>query len=149
MLTELSTSPIEAWAWLAQSEAQLFQQKALKAGEIGACASFIGTMRDFNLQKHITSMKLVHYPGMTEKELEQLAQRCLSEHDILAARIIHRVGDIKPNETLVVIAVWSAHRKEAFTACRELIESLKHQVPLWKKETTLASSQWVSSNTPA
>ncbi len=116
---------------------------------IGACSVFTGNMRDFNEADKVTSMFLEHYPGMTEGYLQQLLKSCGKTNKLQAGLVIHRVGLIKPAETIVLVAAWSAHRREAFTACKQLIEDLKHQAPFWKKETLNDnSSRWVESNTP-
>jgi molybdopterin synthase catalytic subunit len=114
----------------------------------GATAVFVGTMRDLNEDKNISDMFLEHYPGMTEKYLEKISQESIDKHQLMDSLIIHRVGHIKPDETIVLVAVWSGHRKQAFEACREIMEELKSKAPFWKKET-LKSGQahWVEHNT--
>ena len=120
---------------------------------IGAVASFVGLVRGHNRvegqESGIASMTLEHYPGMTEKHLEAIIDEARSRFDIDEALIIHRVGPIHPAETIVLTAVWSAHRKAAFDANRYLMEELKHRAPFWKKETLNdGSTRWVEQNTP-
>ena len=125
------------------------QAMQLRPGSFGATAIFLGTMRDFNEGDDIRNMTLEHYPGMTEKHLEAIIDEARSRFDIDEALIIHRVGPIHPAETIVLTAVWSAHRKAAFDANRYLMEELKHRAPFWKKETLNdGSTRWVEQNTP-
>ena len=104
-------------------------------------------MRDFNDDQTIQAMELVHYPSMTKKELENILHEALTKHAILQAAITHRIGKVSPSDTLVVVAVWSAHRNAAFEACREIMEALKHRAPFWKKEHTDKGARWVAKNT--
>jgi molybdopterin synthase catalytic subunit len=125
------------------------QAMPLRPGSFGATAIFLGTMRDFNEGDDIQDMTLEHYPGMTEKHLDAIIDEAKSRFDIDEALIIHRVGPIQPAETIVLTAVWSAHRKAAFDANRYLMEELKHRAPFWKKETLNdGSTRWVEQNTP-
>lgn len=124
-------------------------QQQLTPGQFGACASFVGTMRDFNEGDSVTGMTLEHYPGMTEKQLGAIVTRATEQWSIIDTLIVHRVGDIHPSDAIVLTAVWSAHRADAFEACRYLMEALKSEAPFWKKETLADSStRWVEHNTP-
>ncbi|MFQ6023090.1 MAG: molybdenum cofactor biosynthesis protein MoaE [Acidiferrobacterales bacterium] len=118
-------------------------------GKCGATASFVGTMRDFNEGKTVRAMKLEHYPGMTEKHLREISEQAAAEWDILDALIIHRVGELRPDDPIVLVAVWAAHRAAAFAACRYLIEELKARAPFWKKESMEDETRWLQGNTPA
>ena len=114
----------------------------------GATAVFVGTMRDLNEENTIAAMFLEHYPGMTEKYLEKISRHASDKFHLLESLIIHRVGHIKPDETIVLVAVWSGHRKQAFEACREIMEELKSKAPFWKKETLISGKEhWVEHNT--
>ena len=141
MKIQLRETPFNPWEELQAYQAQ---QSAIKSG-YGAASIFVGTMRDFNQNKSIQSMYLEHYPGMTDQYLHKLADEALNKWDVLDIFIIHRYGSIMPADTIVLLAVWSAHRDAAFSANRYLIEELKTRAPLWKKETLLAdnSTQWV------
>ncbi len=117
-------------------------------GAIGATSIFIGTMRDFNQGSQVTGMSIEHYPGMTEKQLSLCVEKAQGLWSILDSLIIHRVGTITPNEVIVLIAVWSSHRGDAFDATRYIMEALKSTVPFWKKECLDADAErWVTSNT--
>lgn len=131
------------------ADAQRTFEASLPAGSFGATASFIGTMRNRNEGDDVVSMMLEHYPGMTEKELNVVIDDAKHQWDVHDALIVHRVGDIHPGEPIVLTAVWSAHRKDAFEACRFLMEALKSRAPFWKKETLSdGSERWVEKNTP-
>ncbi|VAW89032.1 Molybdopterin synthase catalytic subunit MoaE [hydrothermal vent metagenome] len=122
-------------------------QNNLRSGRYGAVVSFVGVMRDFNEDESVTAMTLEHYPGMTEKEIERICQEALSQYPIDDLLVIHRVGDITPNEPIVLVVVWSAHRSAAFDSCREIINQLKQRAPFWKREQGEQGPRWVSGNT--
>ncbi len=118
-------------------------------GQYGATAIFIGTMRDFNEGESVRGMTLEHYPGMTERHLQRTIEAATREWSLLDALVIHRVGDLQPNDPIVLVAVWSAHRAAAFAACRFIMEELKSKAPFWKREQTAEGARWVEHNTPA
>ncbi|MCH6583447.1 MAG: molybdenum cofactor biosynthesis protein MoaE [Proteobacteria bacterium] len=120
-----------------------------QAGKYGATATFVGTMRDFNQGDRVEQMTLEHYPGMTEKCLNEISKKASERWDIADSLIIHRVGSLQPNEPIVLVAVWSAHRAAAFEACRYLIEELKSHAPFWKREQLSEHSRWLAQHTPA
>lgn len=121
----------------------------MRPGSVGACASFVGTMRDFNDGDDVVGMTLEHYAGMTEKQLQTIVERAGEKWSILDTLILHRVGDINPGDPIVLTAVWSAHRADAFEACRYLMESLKSEATFWKKERLKdQTDRWVAGNTP-
>lgn len=118
-------------------------------GGFGATAVFVGTMRDFNEGDEVRGMTLEHYPGMTEKHLQAICDEAATRWTLLETLVVHRVGDIEPGEPIVLVAAWSAHRAEAFEACRFIMEDLKSKAPFWKKERLReGSSRWVARNTP-
>ncbi|MCZ6577799.1 MAG: molybdenum cofactor biosynthesis protein MoaE [Gammaproteobacteria bacterium] len=112
--------------------------------DVGAIASFIGLVRDLpkNPLKHMT---LEHYPGMTEKSLAKIVDTAGERWQILDCAIIHRVGELKPADQIVLVSVLSAHRKDAFAACEFIMDYLKTDAPFWKKETGEQGSQWVDA----
>ena len=118
-----------------------------KVGQYGATASFVGTMRDFNEGESVRSMTLEHYPGMTEKHLEKICEDARQKWDLLDTLILHRIGDIQIADPIVLVCVWSAHRAEAFDACRFIMEDLKSKAPFWKQESTATGRRWVDKNT--
>ena len=143
MGVELRDTAFDPWRDL-----QAYQATQLPAGGFGATAVFVGSLRDFNEGDAVQAMFLEHYPGMTERYLEQLRAEALARWDILDALIVHRVGELQPADPIVLVAVWSAHRAAAFEACRYLMEDLKARAPFWKKETLSEGARWVEHNTP-
>jgi len=144
MSVELRGQTFDPW-----QELQTCQNtKPELAGKFGATSIFIGTMRDFNDGTDVQAMTLEHYPAMTQKHLEIISREAKQRWDILDTLIIHRYGEIHPDDPIVLLAVWSAHRSESFPACRYLIEELKARAPFWKQEKVGANSRWVEHNTP-
>lgn len=127
---------------------QQYQQQHIEAGKYGATASFVGTMRDFNEGDTVQAMTLEHYPGMTESYLDKICDEAKDRWDIMDCLIVHRVGEIMPDDPIVLTVVWSAHRAAAFEACRFLMEELKSRAPFWKKEDLQDGHRWVEKNTP-
>ncbi len=119
----------------------------LRAGDtrIGALASFVGLVRDINDGSHVSEMTLEHYPGMTEKALEEIVAEAKSRWDIYGTLIIHRVGPLQPCDQIVLVAVTSAHRGEAFAACEFIMDYLKTRAPFWKREATPEGARWVDA----
>ena len=115
---------------------------------IGAAATFVGSMRDFNAGDAVESMVLEHYPGMTEKQVENLVAEARTRWGLDEVLVVHRVGTVFPGDPIVLVAVWSAHRAHAFESCRHLMEALKSTAPFWKKEQTAGGVRWVTTNTP-
>ena len=113
--------------------------------KIGAIASFIGLVRDINEGDHVSTMTLEHYPGMTEKALEDIVAQAKSRWDVYDALVIHRVGRLLPLDQIVLVVVTSAHRGDAFSACEFLMDYLKTQAPFWKKEDTSKGARWVDA----
>lgn len=120
---------------------------ALRQGrtDIGAVASFVGLARDINDGSGVTAMTLEHYPGMTEKALVALVDEARGRWDLLDVALIHRVGRLLPGDPIVLVAVASRHRGEAFAACEFIMDALKTRAPFWKKEETPAGERWVDA----
>lgn len=127
-------------------EIQYFQNNNLQAGHFGATASFVGSMRDFNINESVSHMTLEHYPAMTQHYLDKLCEQCKQKFTLDDCLIVHRFGDIKPGDPIVLTAAWSAHRAAAFDACRFLMEELKARAPFWKKEVTEEGERWVHND---
>ena len=124
------------------------QRKALgeKGAVVGAQVSFVGLVRGKDESgATIDSLALEHYPGMTEKKLIEVAEQADKDHELLGIELHHRHGTLFPGDVIVVVSVASAHRKEAFAACREIVERLKTDVPFWKKETGTFGERWIES----
>src|SRR5450432_1783012 len=120
---------------------------ALRAddGSIGAVAAFIGMVRDRSDGAKVASMELEHYPGMTEAAIEAMIDQAFARFDIRAVRVVHRIGELAAREQIVLVAVASAHRGQAFSACEFLMDYLKTHAPFWKKEATDAGARWVDA----
>ncbi len=144
MRIEIRESPFDPLDELARHQAG----RVYLVGRHGALASFIGTMRDFNDGVPVQAMTLEHYPGMTERELGLIVDEARARWELLDVLVLHRIGELRPGNPIVLVAVWSAHRAAAFDACRHLVEALKTRAPLWKKERRGRDTCWVESNTP-
>ena len=121
--------------------------RALRLGNpaVGAVASFIGCVRDMNEGDAVGLMYLEHYPGMTEREVEKIAVEARGRWAIFDTLIIHRVGELKPLDQIVFVAVTSAHRGDAFAACEFIMDYLKTKAPFWKREATPQGERWVDA----
>lgn len=113
--------------------------------DAGAVVSFIGQVRDLNEGDAVSKLTLEHYPGMTEKALEAIVKLAQSRWDIFDTVIIHRIGSLQPADQIVLVAVSSAHRGEAFKACEFIMDYLKTEAPFWKKEQTSTGERWVEA----
>lgn len=140
MAIVIKTSAFDPW-----QEIRQHQQKMDQKGKYGATASFVGTMRDFNHNEIVTSMILEHYPGMTEKHLENICNDARQQWGLIDTMVIHRVGKINISDPIVLVCVWSAHRAEAFDACHFIMEDLKSRAPFWKQESTLQGKRWLDT----
>jgi molybdopterin synthase catalytic subunit len=119
----------------------------LRAGDarVGAVVSFVGTVRDMNDGDSVAELELEHYPGMTERSLADIVEQARSRWTLYGASIVHRIGPMKPTEQIVLVAVSSAHRGEAFAACEFIMDYLKTDAPFWKKEQTPGGARWVDA----
>jgi len=143
---EIREQAFDPWQILREYE---HSHDDIHAGQFGATAVFVGTMRDFNEGDKVTAMTLEHYPGMTERHLQAISEEAAQRWALLDSLIVHRVGEIQPADSIVLVAVWSAHRADAFDASRYLMEELKSRAPFWKKEQLREGGpRWVEKNTP-
>lgn len=120
-------------------------QLRLANPRVGAVVSFVGTVRDLNEGAAVSEMELEHYPAMTERALEQIVEQAKARWPIFDALVIHRVGPMQPREQIVLVAVTSPHRGEAFAACEFIMDYLKSEAPFWKKEQTPQGARWVDA----
>ena len=120
---------------------------ALRAGDprVGAVAAFIGLVRDINDAAAVTTLTLEHYPGMTEKALARIVDEAKSRWSVYDALVVHRVGELKPTDQIVLVVVTGAHRGEAFAACEFIMDYLKTSAPFWKKEHRAGGATWVEA----
>ena len=123
---------------------ELTAQRASDA-RVGAQVSFVGLVRDINDGAGVSEMALEHYPGMTEKALEEIVAEAKGRWNIYDALVIHRIGPLKPCDQIVLVAVSSAHRGEAFSACEFIMDYLKTRAPFWKREVTPEGARWVDA----
>ena len=121
--------------------------RALRAGrpEVGAVVTFVGTVRDMNEGASVAELELEHYPGMTEKALEDIVARACARFHLADALVVHRVGPMRPLDQIVLVVTLSAHRGEAFAACEFIMDYLKSEAPFWKKEQTPEGARWVDA----
>ncbi len=141
-MIKITSQDFNPWQEMAE-----YQTMTLQAGQFGATSSFVGTMRDFNEGDKVHAMTLEHYPGMTEKQLALIVEQAAQQWALLESLIVHKVGEVFPNQPIVLVAVWAAHRGDAFDACRYIMEALKSTAPFWKKEQLSAKKmRWVNKN---
>ena len=124
--------------------AALNRELLAKRNNVGAIASFIGLVRDLE-DDSLQQMTLEHYPGMTEKALQDIAEKARQRWKIIDLGIIHRIGALAPADQIVLVSVLSAHRADAFEACEFIMDYLKTDAPFWKKEVSGQGSKWVES----
>ena len=121
---------------------------ALSVTGAGARVSFVGTVRELGQAARVAAIEVEHYPQMTERELERIATEARHRYDLLDVLILHRVGRLEAGDRIVLVVVWSLHRKAAFEACASIIDVLKTRAPFWKKEITDQGAEWVKTETP-
>lgn len=147
----MATSHIATRVRVQQDDFDVAEEiRQLRAGnaQVGAICSFVGTVRDRHAGDatgRVSAIELEHYPGMTEKAIEAMIDAAHRRFDMLGARVVHRVGLLQPQEQIVLVAVTSMHRRQAFQACEFLMDYLKTQAPFWKKETTPEGTHWVDA----
>ena len=113
--------------------------------DVGGLASFVGLVRDANDGQPVQGMTLEHYPGMTEKALEDICAQARERWDLIDVVVIHRIGPLVPGDRIVMVGVASGHRGEAFAACEFIMDYLKTRAPFWKKEATPSGERWVEA----
>ena len=113
--------------------------------DIGAAVSFVGLVRDIHGGDTVSALTLDHYPGMTERELEKIADEAGNRWKLDGIRIVHRFGRMEPGERIVLVIALSAHRRDAFEACDFVMDFLKTRAPFWKREETQNGEKWVSA----
>ena len=129
-----------------------YQQLRERSTKSGAIVMFVGLVRDFSDNTHVSSMTLEHYPGMTEKVLQGIAEQASERWPLEGIRIIHRVGELHATDQIVLVGVSSAHRIAAYEASQFIMDILKTEAPFWKKESTQdtqgsAGERWVDAKT--
>lgn len=140
MTVRLAATAFDPWREVADRQAA----RPDLAGGYGATAVFVGSLRDFNQGHAVSAMTLEHYPGMTVNYLEKVEREACGRWPLLDSLVVHRHGPLTPNDPIVLVAVWAAHRDDAFNACRYIIDELKTRAPFWKREQTPDGSRWVT-----
>ncbi len=120
------------------------QLQAVSA-EVGAVTTFLGVVRDINDDATVRGLHLEHYPGMTEKQIVEIVHEAATRWNILAATVIHRIGDLAPTDDIVFVGIASRHRGDAFDACEFVIDYLKTRATFWKKEQTITGTRWLTT----
>ncbi|WP_367256735.1 molybdopterin synthase catalytic subunit MoaE [Pseudomonas sp. stari2] len=124
---------------------QLIADLHARNPRVGSVVNFVGYVRDLNVGQTVNELYLEHYPGMTEKALEQITEQARERWPLLAVEIVHRVGALSVTEPIVFVGVSSKHRHAAFEACAFIMDVLKTRAPFWKRETTPEGSHWVEA----
>jgi molybdopterin synthase catalytic subunit len=117
----------------------------LQREDAGAIVSFVGVVRGESHGEKLVSMTLEHFPGMTERELERIAKEARSRWSLQGVSVVHRVGELKPGERIVLVATAAAHRRAAFEAAEFLMDYLKTRAPFWKRELRASGEHWVEA----
>jgi len=123
----------EAYRWLAACD------------EDGAVVTFTGKVRNHNLGNNVAALTLEHYPGMTEKALQEIVNAARERWPLQRVTVIHRVGELFPGDEIVLVGVTSAHRGSAFSAAEFIMDYLKTRAPFWKREATEQGDRWVDA----
>ena len=117
--------------------------------QIGAMCAFVGLVRERNALAgdghEVAVLRLEHYPGMTENSIGEIVAQAQQRWPLLGVDIVHRVGDLVPEDQIVMVLTASAHREAAFAAAEFVMDYLKTDAVLWKKETTAAGERWLES----
>ena len=113
--------------------------------KVGGIAAFVGLVRDVNEGAAVRSMTLEHYPGMTERAISKIIDDARARWDVMDCTVIHRFGELRPTDRIVLVVVASGHRGDAFAACEFIMDYLKTRAPFWKKEQTAEGTRWVEA----
>jgi len=115
------------------------------ASDVGGISTFVGVVRDINDDDEVNALYLEHYPGMTEKQIDDILAEAASRWNVLGVTVIHRVGQLYPADPIVFVGIASRHRGDAFDACEFVIDYLKTRATFWKKEQTLDGERWLET----
>jgi molybdopterin synthase catalytic subunit len=119
--------------------------KLLIKPSVGGLVTFVGTVRDESEAGHVESMEIEVYPEMAEIQLTEIREETMKKFDVEDILVIHRYGDLRVGENIVLVAVSAGHREAAFNACSYIIDELKKKVPIWKREHTPTGAHWVEA----
>jgi molybdopterin synthase catalytic subunit len=115
----------------------------IRSGGMGAVVTFIGTVRDNSKGRDVERIEIQVYEEMAEKQLQAIREEAMAKFGVEDVAIVHRYGNLKVSDNIMMIAVGAGHRPEAFEACRFILETIKEKVPLWKKEFTPEGDYWI------
>lgn len=113
--------------------------------QVGGIATFLGVVRDINEEASVSGLYLEHYPGMTESQIEKIIDQAGERWDVIAVTVIHRIGQLSPDDEIVFVGVGSTHRGDAFAACEFIMDFLKTEATFWKKEQTSGGTRWLTT----
>ncbi len=122
--------------------------KRIATPSVGGIVTFVGTVRDESEAGHVARMEIEVYPEMAEKQLEAIRGEAIKKFGVADVLVVHRYGDLKVGDNIVLVAVAAGHRAEAFDACRYVVDELKKRVPIWKREHTPSGARWVEAGRP-
>jgi molybdopterin synthase catalytic subunit len=122
--------------------------RQMKTPSVGGIVTFVGTVRGESEGEAIDRMDIEIYPEMAEKQLRAIRDEAIQKFQVKEVKIIHRFGELRLGDNIVLIAVAAGHRAEAFEACRYAIDELKKRVPIWKREHTSSGDRWVEVGRP-
>ncbi|MFK7977092.1 MAG: molybdopterin synthase catalytic subunit MoaE [Halioglobus sp.] len=147
---QLPTNSASIWVSIQEDDfdvAALQSRLLSEAHSEGAVATFTGYVRNENDQRDVATLRLEHYPGMTERSIETIMHEAAQRWPLIAVATVHRVGELRPGDQIVWVGVSSSHREAAFAATEFIMDYLKTQAPFWKKEIGSQGERWVQSRT--
>ena len=127
-----------------EEEIQLIKEKH---SDVGAVNTFIGYVRDLNNKKDVKFLELEVYETMAKRELSKILNNAVREWDLIDCLIIHRYGKLYVNDKIVLVACFSEHRDDSYSACKYIMDVLKKNAPIWKKEIYSEGSAWLKNTT--
>ena len=127
-----------------EEEIQLIKEKH---SDVGAVNTFIGYVKDYNNKKDVKFLELEVYETMAKRELSKILNRAIKDWDLIDCLIIHRYGKLYVNEKIVLVACFSQHRDDSYNACKNIMDFLKKNAPIWKKEIYSKGSAWLKNTT--
>lgn len=122
--------------------------RQIKKHSVGGIVTFIGTVRGESEEERVDFLEIEIYPEMAEKQLQAIREEAIQKFNVDDIKIVHRHGELRVGDNIVLVAVSAAHRAEAFDACRYVIDELKKRVPIWKREHTSSGVRWVEGGRP-
>ena len=145
-MTKDQSSPITVKVQTEDFSQDLIYKQLASTPYCGAIVTFVGLVRD-HPELELKALELEHYPGMTEQCLYSIAEQAIQRFSLKAVQIVHRVGYLTPEQQIVVVGVAAGHRSEAFAGAEFLMDYLKNQVPIWKKQHDASGTLWVEAKT--